>query len=170
MFSIRVYLLGALGLAAALTLGACARSSVMDLDSNTIQISTSAAPACGAQGAQQVAVERAAIETLKRGYDRYVIMGGAAANNIGVVGHTPVTANTYGSGTVTGYGNTAYLRGQSTTTYSGGHPIIAGTHDQHLTIRMLRDSDPGAESAIDARRALGPEWQEKLSKGRTGTC
>src|SRR5262245_17420480 len=95
----------------------CARSSVMDLDSNTIQISTSAAPACGSQGAQEVAVKRAAIETLIRGYDRYVILGGAHQNNVGVVGYTPLTANTYGSGTVNAYGNNAYLSGRSTTYY-----------------------------------------------------
>lgn len=156
--------------AAAVLLAGCASSSVMDLDSNTIQVSTSAAPACGAQGAQQVAVQRAAIETLKRGYDRYAVMGAGAANNVGVVGYTPLTANTYGSGSVSAYGNNAYLSGQSTTYYSGGQPIIGGSYDQQITIRMFRSSDPGAESAIDARRVLGPDWQEKLSKGMNGTC
>jgi uncharacterized protein YceK len=155
--------------AVSLLLGGCASSSVMDLDSSTIQISTSAAPACGATGAQKVATRRAAIETLRRGYDRYVIMGGGYANNVGVVGYTPLTANTYGSGTVSAYGNNAYLSGQSTTSYSGGQPIIAGSHDQQLTVRMFRETDPGAENAIDAKRVLGPEWQEALNKSDT-TC
>ena len=69
-----------------LLLGACASSSVMQLESNTIQVSTSAAPACGSQGAQQVAIKRAAIESLQRGFDRYLILGAQAENNVGVVG------------------------------------------------------------------------------------
>lgn len=36
--------------AVAVLLAGCASSSVMDLDSNTIQVSTSAAPACGGPG------------------------------------------------------------------------------------------------------------------------
>lgn len=148
----------------------CARSSVMDLDSNTVQISTSAARVCGQQGAQQVATRRAAIETLKRGYDKYVILGAGYENDLRVVGQTPVVANTMGSATVNAYGNNAYVNGQSTTTYSGGQPIYGGHHNQSLTVRMFRASDPGAENAIDARRVLGPNWQEELSSSSTGTC
>ena len=156
--------------AVALLLAGCASSSVTDLDSNTVQISTSAAPVCGAGGAQKTAARRAAIETLKRGYDRYVIMGSAYENNVGVVGHTAVTANTQGTGTITSDGNTAYLRGQSTTSYSGGSPIFGGKHEQQLTVRMFRVSDPGAERALDARKVLGPDWQEALKGGSRGTC
>lgn len=148
----------------------CARSSVLDVDSNTVQISTSAAVVCGQQGAQEVAQKRAAIETLKRGYDKYVIMGADYQNDVRVVGHTPVIANTYGSGTVTAYGNNAYLSGQSTTTYSGGAPIVGGHHNQQLMVRMFRVSDPGAENAIDARRVLGPEWQKAMDSSSMGTC
>jgi hypothetical protein len=143
-----------LACAIVLTLAGCASSSVIDLDSSTIQISTSAAPACGAQGAQEVAVKRAAIETINRGYDRYIILGGGQQNNVGVVGYTPITANTYGSRT--------YV--------SGGQPIIGGSHDQQLMVRMFRPSDPGYENAVDARRVLGPEWQKTVAKGPGSTC
>ena len=61
---------GTLAILSAFLLGGCASSSVMQLDSNTVQITTSAAPVCGSQGAQQVAQKRAAYETLKRGLDR----------------------------------------------------------------------------------------------------
>ncbi len=77
----------------------CAKTSVLDVDSNTVMISTSAAPACGQQGAQDVAAQRAAVETLKRGYDRYVILGAHADSNVGVVGYTPQVANTYSTAT-----------------------------------------------------------------------
>jgi hypothetical protein len=142
----------------------------MDLDANTVQISTSAAPVCGAQGAQQVATTRAAIETITRGYDRYVILGAQAQNNVGVVGYTPITANSYGSGTVNAYGNTATYNGQTNTFVTGGQPIIAGSHDQALTIRMFGASDPQGANAVDARHVLGPDWQKIVAKGPKATC
>ena len=154
----------------AVLLGACASSSVMDLDSNTIQISTTAAPACGQQGAQQVAVKRAAIETLQRGYDSYVILGAQAQNNVGVVGYTPITANTYGTGTINSYGNTATYNGQANTYVSGGQPIIGGSHDQALQVRMFHATDPEAANAVDARRTLGPDWKKIVAKGPSATC
>ena len=142
----------------------------MDLDSNTIQVSTTAAPACGQRGAQQVAIKRAAIETLQRGYDSYVVLGAEAQNNVRVVGHTPIVANTYGSGTVNAYGNTATYRGQSNTYFSGGQPIVGGSHDQGLAIRMYRATDPEAANAVDARRTPGPDWQKIVAKGPGATC
>jgi hypothetical protein len=79
----------------ALLLAACARSSVLDYASDTIQITTSAAPVCGQAGAQEVANRQAAIETLKRGYDRYVVLDADYRNDVRVVGNTPVIANTH---------------------------------------------------------------------------
>ena len=117
-----------------------------------------------------MAAKRAAIETIKRGYDKYVILGAGYQNDVRVIGHTPLVANTYGSGTVTGYGNSAYVNGQSTTYYSGGAPVVGGHHNQQLMVRMFHASEPGAESAIDARRVLGPEWQKALSSSANGTC
>jgi hypothetical protein len=157
-------------LVASMHLIGCASSSVMDLDANTVQISTSAAPVCGAQGAQQVATTRAAIETINRGYDRYVILGADAQNSVGVVGYTPVIANTYTNGNINAYGNTATYSGQSNTFVSGGQPIIAGSHDQALTIRMFGANDPQGANAVDARRVLGPDWQKIILKGPKGTC
>ncbi len=154
----------------ALALTGCAQSSVMDLDSNTIQITTEAAPVCGQGGAQQVAAKRAAYETLRRGYDKYVILGADYQNNVRVVGHTPITANTYGSGNINAYGNTATYNGQSTTYVNGGQPIIGGTHNQGLAVRLFRVGEPGSENAIDARQVLGPDWQEIMAKKPGQTC
>lgn len=154
----------------ALLLGACASSSVMDVDSNTVVISTAAAPVCGQRGAQDVAVKRAAYETLRRGYDKYIILGAQAQNNTGVVGYTPLVANTYSQGTLNTYGNTGSYSGSSNTYVSGGQPIYGGSHDQKLAVRMFRLSDPGAASAVDARQVLGPEWQTVLTKGPGATC
>lgn len=165
-----MYNRAAIAMCLTLMLGACASSSVLDVDSNTIMVSTSAAPACGKQGAQEVAMKRAAYETLRRGYDRYVILGAQAQNNVGVVGHTPLVANTYSSGTINSYGNMGTYSGTSNTYVTGGQPIIGGSHDQDLAVRMYRTTDPGADRAVDARQVLGPEWQKIVSKGPGSTC
>ena len=153
-----------------LVLAGCASSSVLDVASDTIQISTSAAPVCGQSGAEAVAAKRAAIETLKRGYSSYIVVGADTQDNVRVVGTTPITANTYSSGTINGYGNTAIYNGRSNTTFNGGYPIIAGHHGQSLVIRMFREGDPGSERAVDAKRVLGPEWQKEMESSSRGTC
>lgn len=62
----------------ALAVAGCARASVMPLAQDTVQISSRSAPACGGAAAQEVAFQRAAVETIRRGYDRFVIVGGQA--------------------------------------------------------------------------------------------
>ena len=136
----------------------CARSSVLDYASDTIQITTSAASVCGRSGAQDVANRRAAIETINRGYDRYIVLNAGYENDVRVVGHTPVIANTHGSGTITGMGNSAYVSGHSTTYYSGGTPIVGGSHTQGIVIKMFRNGDAAGANAIDARRMLAYKW------------
>jgi|SRR6266496_985798 len=101
---------------------------------------------------------------------KYIILGAGYENDVRVVGHTPLVANTYGSGTVTGYGNSAYVSGQSTTYYSGGMPIVGGHHNQQLMVRMYRSSELGAKNAIDARQILGPDWRKLIKASANGTC
>lgn len=152
-------------------LASCARASVMPIAADTIQITASAAPICGAAGAQSVAVHRAAVETIRHGYDRFVVVGAEAQNNVHVAMMPATQANTYSSGTVTAmpYSNTATYQGNSTTTYSGGGPIVFGSHDQAVVIKMFRDSDPAGSNAISARTTLGPKWQEDVA-GNDRTC
>jgi hypothetical protein len=151
-----------LSVVVALALGACANSATMPLSADTFQLLTSAAPVCGPAGAQRVASRRAAIETINRGFDKFVILDAAAANNVRVVGHTPVHAHTTGSI----YGNTM----MATTTYSGGHPIVAGSHDQGLIVKMFKNDDPRGANAISARGTLGPKWQEAIKENAATTC
>jgi hypothetical protein len=157
-------------LAAGWLLSACAYSSSLDVASDTIQVTTEAAPVCGQAGAQKVAAQRAAIETLKRGYDRYIILDGAYQNNVGVIGTTPVVANTYGTGVVNAYGNSATYNGQSTTYVTGGQPIIGGHHVQSFMVKMFKESDPASGNAVNAKQVLGPDWQKAVKKGTVGTC
>lgn len=148
------------GIAAGLVtlLAGCAETSVMDVNANTVMVTASADPSCGQIGAKEVAVRRAAYETLKRGYDRYIIVETAAQDNTRVEDGPPVTIET------TTKGN------RTETIIDGGDSIIGGTHDQEIVIRMFRLSDPGADKAVDARRVLGPDWQNVLSKAPSDVC
>ena len=119
-------------------------------------IQTGAAPVCGGTGALHVANQLAAIETIKAGFDRYIITGGQAQNNV-VVSQAPGSYNTRAT-----YGGGYY---QGTTTYQPGPTIIAGSHDQGLAVVMFREGEPGAEQALSARDALGQDWQEKVKNG-----
>jgi hypothetical protein len=139
---------------------ACAKSETIRTSNNSILVQTSAAPACGATGAVKVAAQTAAVETIRAGYDRYIIAGGAGANNVSLVqgaGSSYTTGNvTYGGGYGTYSGNTTYVPG----------PMMSvGSHDQNLAVQMFKDGEPGASQAISARDVLGPEWQEKVKSG-----
>lgn len=86
---------------AALTLTSCVQSSAMRVSQNEAIIQTSAEAMCGATGALKAAEKQAAIETIKAGYDRYIITAASSANNVHAT-QMPGTYNTYGR--VSSYG------------------------------------------------------------------
>jgi hypothetical protein len=143
-------------LALALVLGACARGQAVRTSANTMIVQTSAAAVCGGQGALAASQRLAAIETIRAGYDRYIITGGEAQNNVRV-SQLPGSYNTEGT-----YGGGSY---QATTTYQPGPTIVSGSHDQGLAIVMFHEGEPGAQQAVAAREVLGPDWEEKVKKG-----
>ncbi|MGA7329710.1 MAG: hypothetical protein WBX25_35830 [Rhodomicrobium sp.] len=138
-------------------LAGCASSSSIPLAADTVQISAQAAPICGPAGAARVAAKTAAVETLRHGYDKFIILGSQAQNNVGVVGYTPTTAYTT-------YGN-----GFATTQVQGGYPIVAGSHDHGLIVKMFKDGDPAGSNAVSAKATLGPKWSE-IAASPTITC
>jgi len=129
-----------------------------------MQITAGAAPACGAIGATKVASKTAAIETIKAGYDRYIITNGLAQNNVSVV-QGPGHFNTFGT---VNYGP-GFGTYNGTTTYSPGPTFVVGSHDEALAVVMFKPGDPGFENAIDARAALGENWQDVVKHG-VHTC
>ena len=149
----------------AFAISACASSEVIPVSKNQIIISTSAAPACGTAGAAKVAAKMAAIETIRRGFERYIILGSQQANNVGVIRTGPTYANTYGQASV--YGNTAY--GSSTTYYGGQQTIFTGSHDRGLAVLMLNRGDKGFANGVDAKAQLGEDWQQLVANG-INTC
>lgn len=147
-----------------LSLTGCARAQVTRTSANTMIVDAGAAPACGSQGAAKVAADSAAIETIKAGYDRYIIAGGQAQNNVSV-SQMPGSYQTYGTTT---YGG-GYGSYNGTTTYVPGATIVSGSHDRSLAVVMFHNGEPGAENALDARNMLGPEWAERVKNG-VHTC
>jgi len=110
-------------------------------------------------------LQTAAAETIRRGYDKFIIVGAESQNNVRVVGTTPIYADTDVSGTVMGPTFSANAK----TRVHGGQPIVGGRHDQDFAIKMFRSSDPGSENALDARTELGPDWEKKV-KDDKNTC
>lgn len=143
----------------------CASSSTIPLSQNMVQISVSAAPACGMRGAQQMALRQAAVETINRGYDAFMIANGQSSTTM--VGTTPTYAHTTGSATVYGGSGYATAYGSANTVTYGGMPMFS--HGQGLTVRMFKEGEPGFENALSARQTLGPDWQKIASKKKF-TC
>tara|TARA_R110002012_G_scaffold27229_1_gene87306 strand:+ start:29280 stop:29645 length:366 start_codon:yes stop_codon:yes gene_type:complete len=119
---------------------------------------------CGSVGAARVAQKQAAIETIKAGYDRYIITGAASDNSVGVT-QLPGHYNTYGTANV--YGN--YGTFNATSVYQPGPTIVTGSYDQSFAIRMFKDGEAGAKQAVSAKETLGPKW-EKIVKDGVRMC
>lgn len=145
----------------AIGLAACTSSSTVRTSADTAIVQTSAAPICQGAGAARAAQKQAAIETIKAGYDRYVIIDAASANNVRV---------TQGPGSyhTTGVVNNGWFNG--TTTYRPGPTMVSGHHEQAFAIKMLRETDPQAVYAISARETLGDNWEQLVKAGNIGTC
>ena len=101
-------------------------------------------------GAQQVAFKQAAVETIRRGYDRFMIMNGQTGSSY--VGSTPVAYQSLGRGAGMVY---------------GGAPMMS--HDQGLTVKLFRENEPGFGNAISARDTLGPDGKA-ISEKDTLSC
>lgn len=151
----------AAGLALLSLLSACATSSVTPVSKSQFLLSTSAAPACGMTGASRVAGQMAAVETVRRGYPRFVILGAASQNNVDVIQRAPTYATT--TGTFNSYGNMTY--GNTMTQFGGGGPMIVGSNDTQLRVLMLKPGDQGYGDGLDAKALLGPDWAKKVKNG-----
>lgn len=139
----------------------CASTEVTQLSRNEVLISTSAAPACRETGAQRVAARMAAVQTLRSGFDRYIIVGVGNRSNVRPVALPPTGSTTVGQ--VTATGNTAY--GTSNTTYHGGGVVLAGRHSAYLHVVMLNPDDAGYDEGVDARSVLGENWRRYVEDG-----
>jgi hypothetical protein len=144
-----------------LLLTSCVQSNTMRVSQNEAIIQTSAAPICGGIGAARAAQKMAAVETIKAGYDRYIIVSAAAANNVHAT-QLPGSYQTYG--TINSY-SPGYGTVNATTTYTPGATIYSGTHDQSIGVHMFKEGEPGSQQALSARETLGPKWEVIVKDG-----
>lgn len=151
---------------AAVLLSACASTEAVRLSQNEALIKASVDPECGSRQATGVAAKAAAIETLRAGYDRYIVVGAQSADNVQYVQQpgtyqttNTVNRNAWGGNTV-----------RSTTTYRPGPTVAHGSYDQDLRIQMFRDGDPAGQNAVSAREVLGPDWQKAVAEGASSMC
>ncbi len=74
-------LLGAISIAGLLS--ACAQTSVQTMSADTFQVSATTAPACGRAGAADVTSKLAAIQVIRMGGDRYILLNSQTGSEWG---------------------------------------------------------------------------------------
>ena len=160
----RFVVLGIISIAP-LLVSACASTSFTQLARNQAVVSTSAAAVCHTSGAAEVAKQGAAIATIKQGFERFIIVGYGTEDKTRIVSTGPTYATT--TGTYNRFGNSVY--GSSTTQFGGQSTFIAGRNEAQLHIVMLNPGDEGFDQGLDAKQALGPDWEAKVKDG-VPTC
>ncbi len=112
------------GAALSLLLAACSTTqSVVPLATDTIQVTVQAHGECDLADAKVIAARRIAVETIRRGFDGYTIIGSASRS------FNPA---------------------------------------QEYTVRMSRRGQ--SATAMDARAALGPEWERTVADFSDRIC
>ncbi|MFA5952788.1 MAG: hypothetical protein WC807_21220 [Hyphomicrobium sp.] len=125
---------------AALIVSGCASVSAIPLSQDSFQLVTNASQECGAQGAQRVAYQQAAAETIRKGYDRFIISQAQRGSQI------------------------------ETASISGGILGYNRSYGQDLNVQMFKEGDPLGANAISARESLGPKWQELVATKASYGC
>lgn len=123
------------------TLAACTQTSIQPLTQNSFKVATDAAPACGREGARNVAFQSAAIEVIRRGGDKFIVVADRSGSQLSGVGYDQFT------------GFTAY-----------------STNQQDMVIQMLSQGDPQFQNGLSARESLGADWQAIVAEGTPNTC
>ncbi len=121
-----------------MSVAACTETSVMPMSQDTFKVSSNTE--CGRNEAQDAAFKRAAIEVIKMGGDRFIILNTAADSETGLYYD--------------------YYLGLSSYT----------TNQHDLIVRTLERGDPQYSNGLSARQVLGPEWQTLVAEGLPDTC
>jgi hypothetical protein len=119
-------------------LSACAEQSAMRLASDMVRINVSTAPIYGALEPERRMMAMAAQETVKNGYDSFLIVDGQSGFHQNTLGVSPGYA--YGSG------GSFHAQGPST--------VAMPRFQTAVTIKMFRVGDPAGARAINAREIL----------------
>src|SRR5262249_12284057 len=88
----------------------------------------------------------AAQETLKNGYDRFVIVNGQSGYRSNVIGTIPGQASgRYVSGP---YGSSGYIQA------TGPSEVAMPRFETQVIVKMFHEGEPGASNAISARQVV----------------
>jgi hypothetical protein len=137
----------------ALALAACASTTVTPLAPNQLLIQTSTDLPCGDASTKKIATEMAAVETLRRGFDRFAVKPTK----------TEDTMYTYAQ---TNALKTAKAINADPIGRSIMQASISDAYDESLIVSMFRPGDAGYKMATDARTVLGPKWQKAVANGK----
>ena len=137
-----------------LAVSACAEQSAMRLAQDTVRINVSTAPIYGALEPQRRAMRMAADETLKSGYDKFMIVDGNNSFAPDVIGHTPAQYQSSSHGTITGSTNNFAGHASSQATYVGPRQVAMPRFESGIAVKMFKRDDPAAANAVDAREIV----------------
>lgn len=136
--------------------GGCASTGVMPLSTNTVQVTVEAIGSCSSTQTQQLALKHAAVATLQRGFDRFVVTHASDTSKLSAF-HQPMVATTQGT------------RHGSRTTVTGGTKWWESPRTV-LQVRMYRAGERRADRALDAKNVLGHDWAKLVHEGAPNTC
>jgi hypothetical protein len=119
-------------------LAGCAEQTAMRLAHDTIRVNVSTAPVYGALEPERRAMVLAAEETVKAGFDKFIIINGASGF------HRNTLGTTGGYASWNQYGGTAV----------GSQTVGMPRFQTEITIKMFKADDPQGRNAVDAREIL----------------
>lgn len=143
----------------ALFLSGCVSSGSARLSEREVMVQSSADPVCGAHGALIAAQRQAAIETIKAGYDKYIVLGASNSNNV----QTHILPGATKTRVKADFDDESLS--YKVTTRHKPDIVTTGSFDHEFMIRMFREGEPGAFQAVSARAILGPQWSEIVRVG-----
>lgn len=136
------------------TMTGCARTSTTTLDGDTVEITVRVATICDGADAERLARRHAAVETIRRGFEDYIVVDSVGGDYL--ADRAPLTARS------TLYGDS------STPILSGNAPLLA--RHRVLTVRMFQAGQGESSATVSARAALGDDWEAIVTKGAPATC
>ena len=132
----------------------CARTSAVPVDADTIEISVRVATICDRTDADRLARRQAAVETIRRGFQDFVVLDSVGGDH--AAGHAPESARTnlYGTSAAPLFSEDAPLR----------------AHHRVLIVRMFQAGQGESAATESARAILGEDWEALVRKGAPATC
>jgi hypothetical protein len=122
-----------------IALSGCVETSIQPLSQSSFKVS--AESECGAKTTREIAFRSAAIEVIKRGADRFIVLGDQSGSKI---------------------------TGGQFTSYGGF--IAYDNNTQDMVIQIVKAGDRGYSDALSAKDTLGPDWKNIVAKEASKTC